>query len=108
MPRADPTNSTSLRGCRVFTSSTKARPGKSGPPAPPRAPDEQPVVARVPRLPLLPQGKAREEVAARPAAGDEQPHRCAPAPRRRKPPGPPLTESIAPAPMQEVITDDIP
>src|SRR5439155_5370765 len=75
---------------------------------PPRRSDEQHVVARMAGLHLFPQRQAGEEMATGAAACDEEPHRCAPEARRRKPPGPPLTESRMPAAMQEAITDDIP
>src|SRR5438105_4113603 len=46
IPRADPTNSTSLRGWRVFTSSPSASPGKRWPPVPPPATRSQVGVRR--------------------------------------------------------------
>src|SRR5207237_10731972 len=74
----------------------------------PGGPDEQDVVARMARLHFFAQRKAGKEMAARSAAGDQEPHRSAPAPRRRNPPGPPLTARRIPAAVQEAMTEDMP
>ena len=73
-----------------------------------RRSDKKHVVARVAGLHLFAQRQAGEEMATGASARDQEPHRCAPAARRRKPPGPPLTEGRMPAARQEAITDDVP